>query len=76
MLHKALAPIGVLMHLSQLMLGHLKVNIVRTYTERTREPPHDSGAWPYFAGLNMIDRGGRDLGRHRKLLLREMTLLP
>ena len=45
------------------------------HIQDTGETPHDSRARPHLAGLNVIDRRGRNLGRDRELLLRQMTLL-
>jgi len=44
--------------------------------ENAGKSSYNSWAGPHLAGLNVIDRRGRNLGRHGKLLLREMMLLP
>jgi len=44
--------------------------------ENAGKSSHNSWAGPHLAGLDVIDRRGRNLGRYGKLLLREMMLLP
>jgi len=48
----------------------------RIDSENARKSSHNSWAGPHLAGLDVIDRRGRNLGRNGKLLLREMVLLP